>query len=47
MKVIIFCDSETGDIWCYIPDEQGKDAIFIRPRKEEEDDKENEDKSIH
>lgn len=45
MRIIIYIDSETGEIFFYTPEEDGKDAFFIEPhikKKEGESEEENE-----
>ena len=47
MKIVIFVDLETGEIFYYIPDEKGE-AILIEPRiKKKEWESEKKDERTH
>lgn len=39
MRIIIFYDEETNEIWIYEPNSENGDAIFIKPRIEKKDEK--------
>jgi len=42
MRIIIYIDSDTGEIFYYVPDESGE-AFFIEPRVKKKEGKPKED----
>ena len=48
MKIVIYIDSETGEIFYYIPDSDTGEAVFIQPRiKKKEWESEEDEKTTH
>ena len=43
IKIVIFVDRETGEIWFYVPDEFGE-AVLVEPRVKKQDREAEEDK---
>ena len=47
IKIVIFIDKETGEIFFYIPDEGGE-ALLVEPRvKKKDGESEEDEKSTH
>jgi len=46
MKILIFFDEDTNEIWYYIPEPGGR-SVLVQPRKEKEEEEDDNGRDVH